>query len=646
MDTTARRSKSGLAFQWAWRIGCCLVLLACASARAAVTLDISPRGYLPQNASVSVVITARFAPGASIEDFGIAYNGADVTKDFLKYAVVTRPDPGTIVASFDYLFPAGSHSLTARLKLALEVPVTASTTFQVPDTDQARMRNSMLNRLNEYLRQFDAYQFSRVISLGDIAAFTARANEPSFQIYVDPEYIGSRNIVAAYVEVHNFGLSYYRDLVLAFDPDLFSLTRAPQTSYSPFILWEEMVHAISHLASENNSPNRLPDPKGGASADSIDHFYIDWVEACIKTGLPPLVAFEQLIVRQGTGIPTDSALKSARAYWRAFVNGCNDSQDARGVPTTAQRAVLKNLVGFSLDVDTVRNRYLALGYPAAYFDAATVTIVSPGVSSTVTNSSVEVSAMVSLVQGTRVDKVGFLVNGAVQYASLAGDTFFATLPLNVGANTILAGMIPLARTGTTEAPVMSKPITVTRTVPTPVCPQITTWSNADQSLYAPLRVTRVDHGNSPGRFYFYILANPNDPQEKSILGTYFNLGAGPTLTRDQIFANNVGVSLVSFASGADANEVWRREIAAWDATPAGNRPDLLLRDATQLVWGWTAIDGGKHIEGLSLRQGSVIAYITAKSQAAGETVAQAGMNAMIQRAITTFGLIDVKCTGR
>lgn len=51
-------------------------LLAVSTAQAKVTLDISPKGLMPDDRSVKVVVTARFEPGATIEDFSISYNGA------------------------------------------------------------------------------------------------------------------------------------------------------------------------------------------------------------------------------------------------------------------------------------------------------------------------------------------------------------------------------------------------------------------------------------------------------------------------------------------------------------------------------------------------------------------------------------------
>jgi hypothetical protein len=194
--------------------------------------------------------------------------------------------------------------------------------------------------------------------------------------------------------------------------------------------------------------------------------------------------------------------------------------------------------------------------------------------------------------------------------------------------------------------VISAPITVTRSLPGAVCPQITTWTNTDQALYAPLRITRVDHSNSPGLFYFYQWANPNSPQERTIRNTYFSLAASPSLVRDLTFANNVGVSAISFASADDAQTVWQREMAAWDATPPGNRPDLLLREPDLLIWGWNGLDGIRYVAGLSRHHVSVIAYHSARSTAAGETIGQAGLSSLAQRMTTTTGMIDVKCGGR
>lgn len=372
---------------------------------------------------------------------------------------------------------------------------------------------------------------------------------------------------------------------------------------------------------------------------------VDWAESCISDGLKGLKFFEEHVAKQGAGPPSPAALATGRAYWRVVVNGCNTSPpDSLGVPDDRQRAVFKTLVGFDVSVAKIRQHYLSLGYAKEYFDAATVVITSHGQASTVDGADVEVKATVSVVPGATIDLAGFLLNGAIRYATLVGNGFSARLPLNMGPNQIAAGVIARAATGNVEEAVLSAPITVTRQAA--ACAQITTWTNIDQSLYAPLRVTRIDRSNSPGYFYFYAWHNPNNRQERGIANTYFSLLASPALTRDQVFANNVGVSLFSFDNGVDAAAVWRRELAAWDVLPAGRRPDLLLRQSDKLVWGWILTDGSKTISSLALYRGSVIVSLSAGSSAAGETVAQAGMAALAQREGTTLGLIDVKCGGR
>lgn len=624
-------------------IGCWLAALLLAGwAQAATTLDISPKGTLPDDRAVRLVVTATFDPGATLEDFALLYGGVDITRPFLESATVTRPDSRTLVASVEYLFPPGSHALSARIKAANEVTVTASANFQVPEGEQVRLRNALLANINGYLHLYDSYQFSRVISLGVIERFTLRANDPSFQIYLNPELLTNRGAVASYMELFVYlqpAAFYFRDLVLKMEPSQFVI--GPTPDLHPIVLWHEMVHALSDTANQTGI-DRLPAPRAGLTLEQIDHFYTDWAESCAVDGVLRLKAFEDHAAKQPPGTPSANAIAVAREHWRGVVNECNRSNNPLGVPDTAQRAVFKNLVGFDVDVNRVKQHYLGLGYPAAYFDAAVVTITSPGPSSTVSSADVQVTATVNRVPGTAIGLAGFVANGVVRLVTPSGDTFTDRIPLQTGTNTIVAGIVPRAAPGMVEEPVISAPITVTRQAA--ACPQVTTWTNTDQSLYAPLRITRVDHANSPGLYYFYVWNGPGS-QEKTIRGTYFSLRATPSLTRDQTFANNVGVSLVSFASAGDANTVWQREMAAWDALLPSMRPDLIARTPTRLVWGGAAVDGTKSIESLSLVQGSVIAYHSLRSSAAAETVEQAGVAGLVDREGTTFGLVAVRCGG-
>jgi len=623
-----------------------VLLLAGSATQAATTLDIAPKGALADDRAVRLTITATFDPGATLEDFAVFYAGVDITRPLLENAAVTRPDSRTIVVAVEYLFPPGPHSLSARLKVAGEVTTTASASFQVPEGEQVRLRNALLAGIDSFLHLYDSYQFSRKISLGVIERFTLRANDPSFQIYMNPELLTRRGAVAAYMDLFVYGAwptsYYYRDLVLKIEPSQFVV--GPTPDRHPVVLWHEMVHALSDLANTTGI-DRLPAPRTGMTLEQIDHFYTDWAESCGIDGMLRLKAFEDHAAKQGPGAPSASAIATAREHWRGAISECNRSNNPLGVPDAAQRAVFKNLVGFDVDFNRLKTHYLSLSYPAAYFDAAVVTITSPGPSSTVSTPDVQVTATVNRVAGTTIDVAGFVVNGVVRLVTPGGDTFTDRVPLQPGANTIVAGVVPRSTPGMVEEPVISPAITVTRQDPSLTCPQITTWTNTDQNLYAPLRISRVDHANSPGLFYFYVWNSPGS-QEKTIRGTYFSLRATPSLTRDQTFANNVGVSLMSFASGAEAATVWQRELAAWDATPASMRPDLISREANKLVWGGVSADGSKSIESLTLHRGSVIAYHSLKSSAAADTVAQAGMAGLAARESTSFGLVDVKCGGR
>lgn len=633
----------------AWLASAWLLLIAAAPAATAATLQISPSGDMPGSGSVKVVVTARFEPGRTLESFGFWYQGQNLTEHFLRYAVVTQPDPGTVVATVELLFPPGSHQLNVALKFAGEPQAAAGTTFRVPDSDQTRMRNALIARIDEFLHQYDAFDFARAISLGDIGVFAARAAQPSFQIYVDRDYLGYGTVdgnAAEYVELYFWGLSYYRDLVLGNDPEQFALGKVPETQFSPLILWHEMVHAVSHLATVDGSPNALPPPPGGAN-DDVDHYYLWWAEHCMGRGIARLRTFEQHAKASGRSAPTPEAAAVGRNTWRQFVSTCDESSDARGAPPPQLRLVFKQLTGFHIDPATVKAHYLALGYSPLYFDATAVTMLTPTDGSRVDTAEVDASARLTVDTGTRIGQVGFVVNGAVQFGTLVGgDLIIGTLPLKMGSNQIQGGAVTLDAAGQPGAAVLSPAITVTR-VPAPqVCGQVTTWTDTDQSLFAPLRVTRVEHSNRPGAYYFYVFHPVTDRQERSILVTYFTLSAAPSLTRDLRFDNNVTVSLISMPGAAEAATIWSREMAGWDARPAGSIRTELQRDATTLIFGWTGSDGMKHVEAMALVHGSLMVKLGVTSMTASETIALQGLAALQQRALTAFGLADVKCGGR
>jgi len=632
-------------FTWLVMAGALVVTMAATAA----TLQITPSGDLPGSGSVKVVVTARYDPARALESFDVWYNGQNITPHFLRYAALTQPDSATVVATVELLFPPGDHRFNASLKFAGEPVATADTTFRVRDSDQTRMRQALIARIDEFLHQHDAYDFARAISLGDIGAFSARAAEPSFQIYVDRDYLAygtKEGSAAAYVELYFWGLSYYRDLVLGNDPELFGLGKVPEQEFSPLILWHEMIHAISHLATVTGSPNRLPPPPGGKDED-VDHYYLWWAERCLSGGIARLRTFEQHAKASGRSTPSPEAAAVGRTTWRQFVSICDDSSDLRGAPPPQQRLVFRQLTGFHIDAATVKAHYLSLGYSPLYFDATAVSMLTPTDGSRVDTEEVDASARLTVDPGTRIGQVGFVINGVVQYGTLVGgDLIIGTLPLRMGANQIQGGAVTLDASGVPASAVLSPAITVTRVAAPQVCPQVTTWTDTDQSLYAPLRITRVEHSNRPGAYYFYVFHPVSDRQERSILVTYFTLSAAPSLTRDYRFDNNVTVSLISMPGAAGAATIWSREMAGWDARPAGSIRTELMRDATTLVFGWTGSDGMKHVESMSLVHGSLIVKLGVASTSATDTIPLQGLASLQQRALTAFGLADVKCGGR
>lgn len=172
------------------------------------------------------------------------------------------------------------------------------------------------------------------------------------------------------------------------------------------------------------------------------------------------------------------------------------------------------------------------------------------------------------------------------------------------------------------------------------CPQVTSWSNADQSYFPAPRVTRLDHSNTPGYFYFYL----DSSQDKQHAATYFSYTAGPSLTRDRTFDNSVSVSVMSFRDAATAAAV-----AATDTT--------LFNQLNPLQWGHkvhtaTATDlvfydevPGQQLVYLRTVRDSLIVRIELRSASANESATQQGLAQLWLRRDQAMALLQAKCGG-
>jgi uncharacterized protein YfaP (DUF2135 family) len=208
-----------------------------------------------------------------------------------------------------------------------------------------------------------------------------------------------------------------------------------------------MIHAVSHGAQVSGAANQL-------SGD--DHVYIGWAESC-TFGFNKLKLFETKAKTYGIGNPTPTQAAETRNYWKQFIAETKGSTYGElGAITAAQKQALQNLVGFSCDVNAIKAGYLSVGYSPLYFADLSVVIISPPTGTETNENQVDVEASFTNNEpDLTVDRVGFAVNGAIQEAPRAGNTFGTTAVLKTGDNSIIAGVM------TTDGQIFqSTPITV------------------------------------------------------------------------------------------------------------------------------------------------------------------------------------------
>lgn len=399
-------------------------------AGAAPRLSIAPSGSLSGVANVPIVITVDNPEGLAVRSFKVLLNGLDVTAAFAQAARVSTTGTSSS-ARVDYLFAPGNWSVEAQASFAtptglIELSTTAA--LIVPGDAQERRKAAVMDKVRAYINHLAGYQFTPWISLGDPAKFQARINDSDVQVYVDPVYLSDNQ--AEYVEKYWFGLSYYHDLVIRAEPELYSVGG---TTYSAQTLWHEMVHAISHGAEVAAGAPPLP---------LDDHAFLGRVEACIAGITNNLTVFDDFLRTTGKN-PTAAQAAQIRPRWKQTRSFCKDASRSAyasdGYPTDAQMAALKSLTGISLDIEVIRQGYLAAGYSPLYFADFKVSISSPASGAEVSANQVVVTASFENNEpDLEVSRVGFLINGSLQEAPRAGNTFQTTAVLRTGDNTIVA----------------------------------------------------------------------------------------------------------------------------------------------------------------------------------------------------------------
>lgn len=441
------------------RVAALLSLFAAWSAQAALTIGISPSGPVRAN-NVRVVITVDSSTGAP-PTLGVRLNGADVSAAFNRAATVEKRGT-TTTATIEYLFAGGTYTVAATAQAAGEATVGATTSFTVPGDEQTSRKNTVIARVSEFLHQWDAFEFHRWSSAGELSIFSTRLSQPVMGVYVDPSYLG--DTAGQYVELYTWKLVwnvYEQDLVLPVEPQDPAVTSGT--------LWHEMIHAVSHAAQLAGAVNRLT---------GDDHVHIGWAESCV-IGFNKLKTFEARARQYGIANPNQAQANEVRGIWRLFLLDARSSlYPDLGVPSDAQKAQLQNLVGFRCDPVAIRAGYLAAGYSPLYFADLRVSITSPAGGTQVGGNQTQVTATVTNNEpGLVVEQAGFTVNGAVQLATLAADTFSTTAVLRTGDNTVVAAV------RTTDGQIFtSTPITVASTATNNTYHARITWDRDDTDV--------------------------------------------------------------------------------------------------------------------------------------------------------------------
>lgn len=194
----------------------------------------------------------------------------------------------------------------------------------------------VINRLDGWFGSaFAGYHFNKWITLGDISLARARFNEGDVQVYVDPGFLNSLEANAAYVDYSAGGLGYFNDLVLADIP-----ANVPAQT-----IWHEVMHAIfdahdSELLVEN------------------DEMYTWYMENVVLHALPWLEEYEKELAK---GEACNQKLLDQK--WEKFVQKMQGARNTGygTITSDAQLQQLQQLTGFQVNVDAIRQGYVAAG---------------------------------------------------------------------------------------------------------------------------------------------------------------------------------------------------------------------------------------------------------------------------------------------
>lgn len=521
-------------------VGFALMLVA--SLAQAVTVSITPSGNVTTN-NIRVVVTVT-TTGGGTPALVVKMDDEDVSGYFNQGATVTTSG-NTTTALVEYLFGAGAKNISVTATVPGEGSATGHTTFVVPGDVQESRKNNVMGKVNQFLHQWDAYDFHRWSSAGNYNTFLNRIVEPAMQVFVDPRYLSSSGSAAEYVEAYIWKYIwpiYDQDLVIAAEPET--------DGVGMNTLWHEMIHAVSHGAQV----------AGGAGLPGNDHVYIGWAESCTY-GFNKLRLFETKAKAYGIGNPTAAQAAEVRAFWKQFMTEYNGSSYSElGKITDAQKATLQSLVGFNCDANAIKSGYMGAGYSPMYFADIAVTINSPNSGlQTADNQTLVKASVVNNEPGVTLNRAGFAVNGVIQETALSGTAFQTTAVLKTGDNSIIAGVMDTTGQIYQSLPIAIKSTAINNTYHARISWDKDdtdvdlhfSWSGGAECYYSNKTPTwgtaatsprlDVDNTHGFGPENITIGGMPGTGAFKVFVDYYSDHGKGPTTVSAAIYENGVAI---------------------------------------------------------------------------------------------------------
>jgi hypothetical protein len=229
---------------------------------------------------------------------------------------------------------------------------------------------TVVDRIRVVVASYANREFGAWICLGHPQRFQEAIGRPSLRIVVDPAAkepsytAGTDKLVPSGGDM----------LTLMQDPSQFDVSLG-QHFTSGLTLWHEAVHAVAHAHERGLlTPRVLLSYKPAALlggdvtvGEARDHRYLDWAEAALAA-LPRVEEFAALLARSDRAAPPDAEAKvRAHFLWTRFLKEWHAPNGPYGIPTADEREEFRQLIGFRVDPDEIREGYLGKGVHPAWF---------------------------------------------------------------------------------------------------------------------------------------------------------------------------------------------------------------------------------------------------------------------------------------